>query len=194
VLYAVLLTILFGQTPNFALSPDDIPPSPHPVNCPWGRLTLQHFQDPDHIIISQHFPHNQDARQPAELEDSPSAIIVNFVYGCVVFRKWKSRNIDFGQFSKDTYYRPASRAEEKNDAAAQKKMENDSNRTERAKQRSQKYEQSNREGQEMPVYEAMNTVMGLWLQTSSPRPKEERKKLYDSSRERIEEWLSNAAM
>jgi len=80
--------LAFLKTPNFALSTNDVPPSPVPVpgSGPSGRLTLHYF----HQAHTSFVPQNKDASPPSDLTSWPPSVITDFVYACAALKKWGS--------------------------------------------------------------------------------------------------------
>ena len=76
------------QTPNFALSADDVPRSSSQVSGPGSsaRLTLHYFCEHDESLV----PQNTDARLPHNNSAWPPSIITDFVYACAALKKWGS--------------------------------------------------------------------------------------------------------
>ena len=74
------------------MSDDDIPPSPLPVcgsqSNPPGRLILQHFIEQSHRTATLSYPHNQDARQPTDMNNFPPPVITDMLYGCAALLRW----------------------------------------------------------------------------------------------------------
>jgi hypothetical protein len=95
------------QTPNFAMSSEDVPiaselpparakalaqadgdPPVHHPNCRW---TMQYFSDAERVIQVQKnwsIPHNTDLLVPQDLDDWPTDSIFDILYGCVVLKRW----------------------------------------------------------------------------------------------------------
>ncbi|RDB23674.1 hypothetical protein Hypma_009451 [Hypsizygus marmoreus] len=79
------------KTPNFALSPDDIPrlPDSNRSSSTDARLTVQMLK-PGMRFEAIYTRHNEDARMPKNLDDWPSAAIVNASYCSAVLHNWGS--------------------------------------------------------------------------------------------------------
>jgi len=87
----------FLKTPNFALSDDDVPPSPGPIcgpqsNTP-GRFILQHFIEQPNVAATSSFRHNQNARQPIDMNNFPPPVLIDMWYGCAALKQWGDTSI-----------------------------------------------------------------------------------------------------
>lgn len=71
---------------------EDVPPSPRPIQGPLsnspGRFILQHFDVADNDVTMLIYPHNQDARQPADTSWFPPAVVVDMFYGYAAVSRW----------------------------------------------------------------------------------------------------------
>jgi len=109
--------VAFLKTPNFALSDDDIPPSPGPIlgspSASPGRFVLQDFKEQEYL---PKFPvHNQDARQPADMSMFPPPIITDMHYGCAAILQWGiSGSLDAISSSAKSFYYDTAGSEGKN--------------------------------------------------------------------------------
>ena len=97
------------QTPNFALTVDDIPyRQPPNAGSLANRLTLQHIQpSPFGPMLSRFGSHNSDARQPQDISQWPLAVIVDLSYAAIALRAWGPKT--FFEYvranSRDYYYK-----------------------------------------------------------------------------------------
>jgi hypothetical protein len=99
------------QTPNFALSVDDIPyqpPKDPDQERPASHLTLHHFVDLPQLgpWIPGMAPQNCDARQPQDTSEWPPAIIVDLFYAAAALNAWSPKPFIkyVREQSRDAYY------------------------------------------------------------------------------------------
>jgi len=78
---------------------DDVPPSPGPIRGPQtngsGRFILHRFREQLDSVAKIFYPHNQNARQPANIDGFPPTALLNMWYGCAALLQWGvSQTID----------------------------------------------------------------------------------------------------
>jgi hypothetical protein len=185
----VLIPILL-KTPNLSMTVNDVPRAPAGAAT---RLTLQHLFEIPHGITLRYAPNNTDARQPQDLSQWPTDLIVDFVYGTAVLKKWGTRTtIDLlTKMMKDKYYTGQIREEKaRNAQAAQLQM----SRQDRGARLLRRTEASGSgavaDGEDEPERnweDMMDIVNVFWSQPpmSGTRPSPQ-----DVNRERVEAWLA----
>jgi hypothetical protein len=173
------------------LTVEDVPHKVPLEESPTKRFTMQHF---DHFgrepSLYSSALHNLDARQPEDdnLNQWPSALILDFFYGCAALNAWGV--VPFAQFvresTKDVYY----------DAKP-----DDERRTRQVAERNARLEARTRRRlashpEESQISDVMDIVMALWMRpyrASSPR---QRQTMHSSdvngSRDKVQAWLDSS--
>jgi hypothetical protein len=158
---------------------------------------LQHFHDPtrvDNII----FPHNQDARPPADLTNWPPALIMDVVYGCAAVLKWGQKQSvdDIQKITQPIYYDPTSQTNidsEKKTAYIRQQATSRRVRALSFETSSGNSHETGEERQQISRDDAMELLMFFRLRSSTckeiqpqpwPRPQ-------DASRHKVDEWLQS---
>jgi hypothetical protein len=71
---------------------EDVPPSPGPIRGQQtngsGRFILRHFVEQLDDVAQMFYPHNQNARQPADIDDFPPPVLLEMWYGCAAVLRW----------------------------------------------------------------------------------------------------------
>ena len=71
---------------------EDIPASPGPIRGPQtngsGRFILQHFVEQLDDVAQIFYPHNQNARQTADIDNFPPPVLLEMWYGCAAVLRW----------------------------------------------------------------------------------------------------------
>jgi hypothetical protein len=162
---------------------DDVPLSPRPIHGPPrvspGRFILQHLA-PQEDAIEQIFPHNQDARLPADMSQFPPPVIIDMLYGCAALSQW---GIPQTIKAIDLLAKPSFDIAK---AARSPRPSIEAPRPKRAKKQAGRHcDQSERP---ITMDKAMDLISILWSR-SCPQPQEEPPPTQDMCRDRVNAWL-----
>lgn len=176
---------------------DDVPPSPTPIRGPQngteGRFIIQFFELLDKNAQTLLAPHNQDARQPIDIDRFPPPVIIDMFYGCAAVLKWRSIQCSDGMWPTSSHCDNLESPHK--DGGVSDSDEYTANKAAAKAARAAARKERKAEAAR-PLAEAMDFLASLWLrhapvrrQQSPSKTEQDRKQEQDRSRDKVSTWL-----
>jgi len=165
------------------MSVDDVPivlqpNAQHLGFSPWlsaNRLTLQHFQNADHITVLI-APHNSDGRHHVGHDDWPPPLLFNIAYGCAALNTWGvSHFVNLvRQHTRYIYY--------DDQKLHQHRLDHD---LQAARQEKKKQEVDS----QTPDYS--DIILGLWMHNARKGQHQAHARKAEKTQEKVQTWLDS---
>ncbi|KAF8309777.1 hypothetical protein F5887DRAFT_1153856 [Amanita rubescens] len=181
--------VAFLQTPNFAMSVNDVALVMQPNAGHLGfnpsladrRLTFQHFNAPD-VVITTVAPHNSDARQRVDHDDWPPPLLFDVAYGCAALNTWGvPQFVNLArQRTRHIYYDDVSGVDQER---RQQQLDARAARRERKKQEAQ--------AADSQTPDIADIILGLWTHNARKGQRQARAMKAEKTREKVQTWLDS---
>ncbi|KAF8340795.1 hypothetical protein F5887DRAFT_888503 [Amanita rubescens] len=179
--------VAFLQTPNFAMSVNDVAVVMQPSAGHLGfdpsladrRLTIQHFNAPD-IGTRILAPHNSDARQHVDHDDWPPPLLFDVAYGCAALNTW-----GVPQFVNLARQRTGHIYYDDDQERRQQQLD----RHVRAARREGKKQEAQAADSQTP--DIADIILGLWKYNARKGQRQARTMKAEKTREKVRTWLDS---
>ncbi|KAF8737659.1 hypothetical protein AX14_012536 [Amanita brunnescens Koide BX004] len=193
--------VAFLQTPNFAMSVNDVALVMQPSaeylgfnpSLAVSRLTFQHFNAPD-VVTAIVAPHNSDARQRVDHDDWPPPFLFDVAYGCAALNTWgvpqfvnlarqRTRHIYYDDDNDD--------GEPHVDVSGvdQKRRQQQLDRQAQFARREGKKQETQAADSQIP--DVADIILGLWMHNARKRQRQARAMKAEKTQEKVRTWLDS---
>ncbi|KAF8340798.1 hypothetical protein F5887DRAFT_1136407 [Amanita rubescens] len=190
--------VAFLQTPNFAMSVNDVALVMQPSAGHLGfdpsladrRLTIQHFNAPD-IGTRILAPHNSDARQHVDHDDWPPPLLFDVAYGCAALNSWGvPQFVNLArQRTRHIYYDDDANDDDENDGGGDGSDGEPHVDVSGVDQEQRKKQEAHAADSQTP--DIADIILGLWMHNAREGQRQARTMKAEKTQEKVRTWLDS---